>query len=130
MNEEMEAGLTEIDSITDNLEVTEEANADEAIPIGLRKELRKEAYKETMSIDIENVDAFETRTKVNTTKWRTIYEVIDQAYFIGSKIFSDDFIKECKDDSNEDRDIPREIKNKINRMEMEQGLFAQVIMLR
>ena len=119
-----------MDSRTDNLEVTEEANADEAIPIGLRKELRKEAYKETMSIDIENVDAFETRTKVNITKWRTIYEVIDQAYFIGSKIFSDDFIKECKDDSNEDRDIPREIKNKINRMEMEQGLFAQVIMLR
>ena len=37
MNEAMEAELTEMDSKTDNLEVSEEANVDEAIPIDLRK---------------------------------------------------------------------------------------------
>ena len=35
MNEAMEAELTEMDSRTDNLAVTEEANVDEAIPIYL-----------------------------------------------------------------------------------------------
>ena len=38
MNEEMEAELTEMDSRTDNLQVTEEAKVDEAIQIDLRKE--------------------------------------------------------------------------------------------
>ena len=79
---------------------------------------------------IENIDTFETRNQVNTIKWRPIYEVIDEAYFIDSKIFSDDFIKECKDNSNEARDIPREVKNSIKRMSMEQRLYEKVIMLR
>ena len=43
-----------------------------------------------MSKYIENTGTCETITKVNTTIWRPIYEVIDEAYFIGSKIFSDD----------------------------------------
>ena len=38
--------------------------------------------------------------KVNTTKWMPIYEVIDEAYIKDSKIFPDDFIKECKNNSN------------------------------
>ena len=67
---------------------------------------------------------------MNKRKWRPIDEVINKSYFIGSKIFSDDFMKECRDSSNEDRDIPREVKNKIKRMAMKQGLYAQVIMLR
>ena len=46
-----------------------------------------------MSKDIENIDTYETRTKVNTLKWSPIHEVIDKAYFMGSKLFSDDFIK-------------------------------------
>ena len=61
MNEEMEAELTEMDSKTDHLVVTEEANVDEAIPIGLRKERSTLAYKETMSMDIENIHTFETK---------------------------------------------------------------------
>ena len=32
-------------------------------------------------------------------KWRPIHEVIDKAYIKGSKIFPDDFIKECKNNS-------------------------------
>ena len=39
-----------------------------------------------MSKDIENIETYETRTKVNTTKWRPIYEVIDEAYIKESKI--------------------------------------------
>ena len=130
MNEKMETELTETDSKTDNLAVSEDANVDEAIPIDIRKEQSTEAYKETMSKDINKIDTYETRTKVNTTKWRPIYEVIDKVYIKDSKIFSDDFIKKCMDNSNEAHDIPREVKNNINRMAKEQGLYAQVIMIR
>ena len=48
-----------------------------------------------MSQDINNIDTYETRTKVNTTKWRPIYEVIYEAYIKESNIFPGDFIKEC-----------------------------------
>ena len=41
-----------------------------------------------MSIDINNIDTYETRTKVNTTKWRPIYEFIDKLYIKDSKHFS------------------------------------------
>ena len=46
-----------------------------------------------MSKYINNIDTYETRTKVIITKWRPIYEVIHESYIKGSKIFSDDFIK-------------------------------------
>ena len=42
---------------------------------------------------IDRINTYETRTKLNTTKWRPIYEVIDEAYIKGFKIFPDDFIK-------------------------------------
>ena len=130
MNEEMEAELTEMDSRSDNLAVSEDANVDEAIPIDLRKEQSTEAYKKTINKDINNIETYETRTKVNATKWRPIYEVIDEAYIRDSKIFSDDFIKECMDNSNKAHDIPREVKNNIKRMAMEQVLYAQDVKLR
>ena len=66
----------------------------------LEKKKSTEAYKEAMSKDINNNDTYETRTKVNTIKWRPIYEVKDKAYIKDSKNFSDDFIKECMDSSN------------------------------
>ena len=95
--------------------VTEEENVDELIPIDMRKERNTKAYKETMSMDIENIDTFKERNKENIIKWRPIIEVIYQAYFIGYKLFSDELIKECKDNSNEVCDIPREVlKNKVN----------------
>ena len=49
-----------------------------------------------MSQDIENIDTYETRTKVNITQWRPIYEVIYEAYIKESNISPDDFIRECK----------------------------------
>ena len=63
-----------------------------------------------MSKDIDNINTYETRTKFNTTKWRPIYEVIYEAYIKGSTFFSDDFIKECKNNSNETHDILHEVK--------------------
>ena len=49
-----------------------------------------------MSQDINNIDAYETRTKVNTKKWRPIYEVIDEVYIKYSNILPENFIKELK----------------------------------
>ena len=43
-------------------------------------------------MDIDKINTFEKRNKANTIKRRPIYEVIDEAYFIGSKIFSYDFM--------------------------------------
>ena len=45
MNEEMKAELIGKYSKTDNLEVPEEANGDEAIPIYIRKERSTKAHK-------------------------------------------------------------------------------------
>ena len=46
---------------------------------------------------LKKIETYETRTKANTTKWRPIYEVIYEAYIKGSKLFPDDFMKECKE---------------------------------
>ena len=59
-----------------------------------------------MYIDIDNINTFENRNKVNTINWRPIYEVIDEAYFIDSKIISDDFMQQYKDNANGAQFIP------------------------
>ena len=46
--------------------------------------------------DIENIDSYETRKKVNITPWIPIYEVIDESYIKDSNILPEDFIRECK----------------------------------
>ena len=81
MIEDMEAELnewSEINSKTDNLAVTEEADVDEAIPMYIKKELKIQAYKETMNVDVDKINTFEIRIKINTIKWRPIYEVIEE----------------------------------------------------
>ena len=45
MNEEMEAELTEMDSIPDHLAVSEDENVDKAVQIHIRKERNTKAYK-------------------------------------------------------------------------------------
>ena len=82
-----------------------------------------------MSIYIKNIDTYETITKFNTTKWRPIYEVIDESYIKYSKIFPDNFIRDFKNNSNEARDIPHDIKNNMRQMEMEKSLYTQVVKL-
>ena len=80
-----------------------------------------------MDIDIDKINTYGLRNKVNTIKWRPIYEAIYEAYFIESKIFSDAFMQQCKDNVNDAKCIPLEMKNSIKRMEMEQLLYAQVV---
>ena len=94
MIEYLEADLTgaPIDvSNTDDSEVAEEANADESTTevakarnetdIDLTEEQNTEAYRETMNIDIENINTIENRHKPYTKLWRTIYEVIQKNIF-------------------------------------------------
>ena len=57
------------------------------------KNNEKKKYKNTMSSYIGKINTFEKRNKVNTIKWKPIYEVKDEAYFIGSKLFSDNFMQ-------------------------------------
>ena len=71
-------------------------NFDEAIPIKIRKERTTEPYKDNMNEDIETIDKNENSKQiVQKTKWRTIYEVIDEDYIKNSNIFPDAFIKKC-----------------------------------
>ena len=109
----MEAELIKTYSRPDNFEVSEDASVDEAVPIDIRKERNTKAYKETTRQDIKNIDTYETRTKDNTKKWRPIFEVIDESYIKDSKISPEDFIREYKNKSNIELDIPLDVKNNI-----------------
>ena len=62
-----------------------------------------------MDIDIDKINTFEKRNKVNTIKWRPIYEFLDESYFMDSKIFSDAFMQQCKDNTNDAQFIPPEM---------------------
>ena len=66
-----------MDSRPENFPVSEDASVDEDVPIDIIKEQNKKGHKETMIKDIENIDTYESRKKVNTIKWRPIYEVMD-----------------------------------------------------
>ena len=48
--------------------------------------MKNTSVSEKMNIDIENINTFEIINKVNTTQWRKIYEVIEEAYFEESDI--------------------------------------------
>ena len=39
----------------------------EAVPMDIRKEIKTKAYKKTINKDINNIETYETRTKVNAT---------------------------------------------------------------
>ena len=66
-----------------------------------------------MNQDIKTIDKFENRTVVQRTKWRPIYDVIDEYYIINSHIFPDDFIIKCKQFPNEPQTISVVVKNNI-----------------
>ena len=61
--------------------------------------------------DIKKIDTYETRKKINTTKWRSIYEFIAEAHIEESKIFPGDFIRDCKNNSNKSQFILVDVKN-------------------
>ena len=122
--------MTKMNLTPDHLEDSKDEGADEAIPINIRKERMTKSYKETMGEDIETIDTYDNITKVNITQWRPIYEVIYESYIKESNIFPDDFIIECKNNSNEPQFISSVVKNNMKRMTMEQSLYAQVIKFR
>ena len=80
-----------MDSRPDNLAVSEGESVNEDVLINIRKERQTKSYKDIMSQDINNVDTYDTRTNINTTKWSSIYEVIYEAYIKESNIFPEDF---------------------------------------
>ena len=90
--------------------VTTEANASNDVEIDPKEEQNTQAYKDTMNIDIENINTFENRNKVYTTQWRTIYEVIEPVFFKKYDTFPDDFMIKCIDNANEYINIPIEAK--------------------
>ena len=55
--------------------------------------------------------------------------VIQQYFFDETNIFPDDFIKQCKNNTNEAHNIPLKVKNYIKRMLVGKGLYAQVVIL-
>ena len=84
-----------------------------------------------MNEDIETIDKNDNSKQIfQKTKWRPIYEVIDEDYIEKSNIFPDAFITKCKQCPNEPQNISIDVKNNIKRMAMEQSLYAQVIMFR
>ena len=57
----MKAELTEMDSVPDHLEDSEDEGNDESVPIHIIKERTTKSYKEAMSQDIENIDIYDTK---------------------------------------------------------------------
>ena len=53
--------------------------------------------------------------KSSKTKWRPIYEVIDEDYIKNSHIFPDDFITKCKQCPDEPQNISSDVKNNIEK---------------
>ena len=63
-----------------------------------------------MNENIETIDKNENRQiLVQRTKWRPIYEVIDEDYIKNSHIFPDDFIRECKNNPNDPQNISSDV---------------------
>ena len=56
--------------------------------------------------------------------------IIEESYFEDYDIIPDDFIKKCKDNSNEAQFLPIEVKNNMKLMAMEKILYSEVIKLR
>ena len=103
----MESEMKEMDVKQGKNAYSEDDSFDEAIPIQIRKERSTEAYKEKMNEYIETIDKNENRTVIQRTKWRPIYEVIDEDHIKNSHIFPDDSIIKC----NERQTISGVVKN-------------------
>ena len=105
--------LPEIDSETDNLAVTDKEDVDESIPIYLKKEKKHKYTRKKRTLILISSTHLKKRNKVNTIKWRPIYEVIEEAYLKKSEEFPEDFMKQCKDNEKEAQFIPLDVKNNI-----------------
>ena len=93
---------------------------------GPKEERKTRSYKETMNIDIENINTIEKKHKVYTKRCRTIYEVIQQDIFDKTDIIPDDFIKHCNNNGNEAHNKPLEVKDNIKKMLMEKRIIFTI----
>ena len=66
-------------------------------------------YDTTMDLDVANIDKNDNNT------WRTIYEAVDEGYFVKVKLFPRAFIKICKKHANEPQKVPTDIKKNIKK---------------
>ena len=64
-------------------------------------------YDTTMALDVANIDKNDNNTR------RTIYEAIDEGYFVKFKLFPREFINLCKKHPNEPQNTPTDIKKNI-----------------
>ena len=93
----METEMKEMNDKLGENPFKDDDNFDEAMPIQIRKARTTEAYKDNTNEDIETIDKNENIKQIfQKTKWRTIYEVIDEDYIKNSNISPDAFIKKCK----------------------------------
>ena len=84
----MEAKTKEMNDKLGKNAFLDDDNLDEAIPIQIRKERTTESYKEKINEDIETIDKNEnSKQTVQRTKWRPIFEVIDEYYIKSFNIF-------------------------------------------
>ena len=76
-----------------------------------------------MNVDVENIASKKQKN------WRTIYEVIDNSYFSATELFPTKVLDQCRNNPNEPQNIRNEIKVSLKKMDMQQGLYAQVVMI-
>ena len=57
-------------------------------------------YQERMNVDVENI--FNKKQKI----WRPKYEVIDNSYFVATKIFPTELLDQCRNNTNNPKNIP------------------------
>ena len=88
-----------------------ESNTHPEVPVlGARDELNIQKipeYIRRMDIYVKNID----KNYKNT--WRTISKAIDVPYFGEVKLFTKEFLDQCKNHLNEPQNIPTEIKKNI-----------------
>ena len=88
-NENTETEMKDMNDKLGKNAFLDDDNIDEAIPTQIRKVRTTEAYKENINEDIETIDKNDdSKQIVPKTKWRTIYEVIDEDYIKNSNIYS------------------------------------------
>ena len=61
--------------------------------------------------------------------WKPIYEVIENSYFEETKLFPT-ILNQCGNNPNEPQSIWNEIKAALKKVATEQGLYAEVVMIR
>ena len=76
-----------------------------------------------MNLDVENI-ANKKQNKLDTNI-RSYWSFV----FLATNIFPTEFLDQCKNNPNSPQNIPSEVKVALKIMSMEQGVYAQVVMI-